>query len=87
MAEAAISSCFYMTGSASLPQNSPINTLREVFKLCMATYLSTHILSPPYRALGYGLSCQAKFHPKQFLNTHPINPPKSELVMEILTET
>lgn len=61
--------------------------LQEVLKLCMATYLSTHILSPPYWALGHGLSCQAKFHPKQFLNTHPINPLQRELVMEILTET
>lgn len=53
----------------------------------MATYLSTHTLSLPYWAVGHGLSCQAKFHPKQFLNTHPINPPKRELVMEMLTET
>lgn len=64
-----------------------LTLLQQVLKLCMATYISTHILCPPYWALGHRLSCQAKFHPKQFLNTHPINPPKRELVMEMLTET
>lgn len=42
-----ISSCFYMTASASLPQIPQLTLLQEALKLCMATYLSTHILSPP----------------------------------------
>lgn len=69
------------------PKIPQLSLLWEVLKRCMATCLSAHIPSPPYQALGHRLSCQAKFHPKQFLNTHPINPPKRELVMETLTET
>lgn len=67
--------------------NSPINTSARSFETVHGhVFIYAHSL-PSYWVLGHGLSCQAKFHPKQFLNTHPINPLQRELVMEILTET
>lgn len=67
MAEEGISSCFYMTGSASLPQNSPINTSARSFETVRGhVFIYAHSLpslpsSAPRAKLSSQVSSQAIF--------------------------
>lgn len=67
MAEKEISSCFYMTGSASLPQNSPIKTSARSFETVHGhVFIYAHTLpsllsSGPRAKLSSQVSSQAIF--------------------------